>query len=130
MKTNTWIKEVTTEHTGGECMVDLIHLKDGRILGINDECCVLYENIEQFYNAGPEEKPSIWFPPRKTTVLVHQTVKMEYEIEVEGEVNKESVAKIMEEVGYPDASSMKTEKTWFYKEVPGSAGGGVRKIEL
>jgi len=53
---------------------------------------------------------------KSTKVIVHQYVKMEYEIEVVGEVNKESVAKSMEEVGYPDASKMETEKTWYFDQ--------------
>ena len=93
-----------------------IHPIDGRVMADG----VVYSSMEAYSKTlGP-----------RTLVLVHQYVKMEYEIEVEGEVNKESVAKIMEELGYPDAFSMETEKTWFYKEVPGSAGGGIRKIEL
>ena len=118
MKTNTWIKEVTTEHTGGECMVDLIHLKDGRILGINDECCVLYNNLEEFGGGGPDEKPSIWFPPiKKTKVIVHQLVEMVYEIEVDVGVNAEKVQEEMNQLGYPDASSMTTEETWYYSDL-------------
>jgi len=93
-----------------------IHPIDGRVMADG----VVYSSMEAYSKTlGP-----------RTTVLVHQYVSMVYEIEVEGEVNKESVAKIMEELGYPDASDMETEKTWFYQAVPGSAGGEVTKIDL
>ena len=42
------ISKVETVNTGGNCMVDLIHLKDGRILGISDDVVALYRSIEQF----------------------------------------------------------------------------------
>lgn len=34
--------------TGGHCMVTLVTLADGRVLGINDECVVLYPSAEAF----------------------------------------------------------------------------------
>jgi len=40
-------------------MVDFVQLKDGRILGINDECVVLYESIEAFYECLPINRESI-----------------------------------------------------------------------
>ena len=44
------IKRVFCENTGGGTMVDFIELNDGRILGLNDECVVLYESIADFYD--------------------------------------------------------------------------------
>ena len=116
MSTNAWIKEVTTENAGGGCMVDFIHLKDGSILGINDECCVLYKNMEEFYEATSDEKPAIHFP-RRTTVLVHQTLYLVYEVEVVGGITIEKVQEEMSQLGYPDASSMTTESTWYYPDI-------------
>jgi hypothetical protein len=37
----------------------LIHLKDGRVVGINSECIVLYENEEAFYECATNELPMI-----------------------------------------------------------------------
>lgn len=56
--TMTWIKDLTSENTGGGCMVDFIHLKDGRVIGITDECAVLYDSMEAFDNSDGTE-PSI-----------------------------------------------------------------------
>jgi len=53
------IKRVFSENTGGNCSVDFVQLKDGRILGINDECVVLYESIEAFYECLPINRESI-----------------------------------------------------------------------
>jgi hypothetical protein len=37
----------------------LIHLKDGRVVGINSECIVLYANEEAFYECATNELPMI-----------------------------------------------------------------------
>lgn len=37
----------------------LIHLKDGRVVGINSECIVLYESEEAFYECATNELPMI-----------------------------------------------------------------------
>jgi hypothetical protein len=60
-----YIKEITTENTGGGCMVDFVHLHDGRVIGLNDECVVLYQNMDEFWNATPQNKPSFALPPIK-----------------------------------------------------------------
>ena len=54
-----FIKKVFTEHTGGGVMVDLIILADQRIVGVNDECAVLYKDMEAFYT---ESNQFFYFP--------------------------------------------------------------------
>lgn len=49
-----FVASVFTESTGGGCMVDFIVLIDGRVVGLNDECVVLYPSQEAFYQ-GDEE---------------------------------------------------------------------------
>ena len=44
-----FIKRIFTENTGGGCMVDFIELPDGRVIGLNDECIVLYPTMQSFY---------------------------------------------------------------------------------
>lgn len=61
-----FIKKVWTENTGGGCMVDMIELEDGRVIGINEECVVLYESMDQFYEAGSEALPSFTIPSKST----------------------------------------------------------------
>jgi hypothetical protein len=39
--------------------VDLITLKDGRVVGISYECIVLYKDLDDFYNFDGNEKPTI-----------------------------------------------------------------------
>ena len=48
-----YIKGLSSENTGGGCMVDFVHLWDGRVLGINGECVCLYPNYEAFWDARP-----------------------------------------------------------------------------
>ncbi len=43
-----YIKEVFDMETGGGCVVDFVKLSDGRIVGINDESIVLYEDMNHF----------------------------------------------------------------------------------
>ena len=40
--------------------VDLVVLKDGRVLGIDGEAVMLYASIDDFYNATSETKPTIY----------------------------------------------------------------------
>ena len=49
------IKEITYEYPD----VHLIHLKDGRIIGINEECICLYKDFDQFYECGIDDIPTI-----------------------------------------------------------------------
>jgi hypothetical protein len=50
----TYIKETYTEQTGGGCMVDMIVRNDGKIIGVSDECVVVYKNIDAFWNQDKE----------------------------------------------------------------------------
>lgn len=50
----TYIDHIKTENTGGGTMVDFVVLKDGRVLGINDECVVLYPSIAAFWDSEVE----------------------------------------------------------------------------
>jgi len=53
MKTQ-FIKEITQEYT-----VDLITLKDGRVVGIDGSTIVLYESMEDFWDCGNKALPTI-----------------------------------------------------------------------
>ena len=54
-----FIKKVFCENTGGGTMVDFIELNDGRIVGINEECIVLYSSMDEFYECSSISKPCI-----------------------------------------------------------------------
>ena len=45
-KNTSYIAQYWTENTGGNCMVDFIQLKDGRVIGITDESICVYPSIE------------------------------------------------------------------------------------
>lgn len=49
------IEQMSYEYPG----VHLIHLKDGRIIGISEECVCLYKNLEEFYDCGTHDIPTI-----------------------------------------------------------------------
>jgi hypothetical protein len=63
MEKMNYIDKLTFENVGGGSMVDFIHLKDGRIIGLNDECAVLYNNMQEFWECGSDVKPSFDIPP-------------------------------------------------------------------
>jgi hypothetical protein len=58
MKTQ-FIESITEEY-----VVDLITLKDGRVLGINKECVVLYNSMEDFWECSTNELPTITLLPQ------------------------------------------------------------------
>jgi hypothetical protein len=53
------IKRIFTEQVGGNLTVDFLELNDGRIVGINEECIVLYASIEEFHDCSSISKPCI-----------------------------------------------------------------------
>ena len=37
----------------------VIHLEDGRVIGITQECVVVYENIDDVFEGGLKDRPTI-----------------------------------------------------------------------
>jgi hypothetical protein len=37
----------------------VIWLVDGRVIGVNEECIVLYENIDDLFEGGTKDRPTI-----------------------------------------------------------------------
>jgi hypothetical protein len=59
-----YISQIETVYTGGGCTIDFVHLKDGRILGINDEAVGLYDSMDAY--AAGETLEFMWIPRKKT----------------------------------------------------------------
>ena len=60
-----FIADISSMDTGGGCIVDFVHFKDGRVLGITDECVVLYKSMEQFGDGDDVDNRSIiWLLPQ------------------------------------------------------------------
>ena len=57
--TYAFIDRVETEQTGGNIMVDFVILKDGRVLGVSEDCVCLYKSLDDFWDATSENKPTI-----------------------------------------------------------------------
>lgn len=49
-----FVQQVFTENTGGGCMVDLVVLNEGRVIGITDESVVLYPSMNAFYEGDAD----------------------------------------------------------------------------
>ncbi len=54
-----FIEKVGTEFTGGNCPVDFVTLKDGRVLGVTDDCVVLYQNMDDFWQMETKSRQCI-----------------------------------------------------------------------
>jgi hypothetical protein len=58
---SSYLLRVETVNTGGGCMVDLLHMQDGRCVGLNDESIVVYRNAQDFHdNEDDRSVHSIW----------------------------------------------------------------------
>ena len=62
MTNMTFITSTETVHTGGNCMVDILTMSDGRVITVTDECIVVNANIEEFWNSEGTDDPDqiIW----------------------------------------------------------------------
>jgi hypothetical protein len=49
-----YINKVETMNSGGGCTVDFVHLKDGRVVGINDEAVVVYRSWQEWLDGDSE----------------------------------------------------------------------------
>ena len=56
-----FIKKTFTEYTGGGCWVDFVELNDGRCIGIDDNCLVVYPSFDVFNNGDTYGLPCIQF---------------------------------------------------------------------
>jgi hypothetical protein len=57
-----YVKKIFSENTGGNCMVDMVELNDGRILSITDDCVILFDSLDAFYdeNAAGNNNAGQW----------------------------------------------------------------------
>ena len=56
---NTYITHTSAFDSGGNCPVDFVHLPDGRLLGITDDCVVLYANMDDFLECYTNDRQII-----------------------------------------------------------------------
>jgi hypothetical protein len=47
---NEYVTKVATVNTGGHCMVDFVHLWDGRVITLNDECLCVFKSPDAFWD--------------------------------------------------------------------------------
>jgi hypothetical protein len=95
----TYIERTNTEDTGGGCMVDFVILKDGRCIGINDECICVYPSYELFYECGSSDIPMLRFDPplgqkKKFKVMASYVSYATVEVEAKDEEQAERIAEI------------------------------------
>lgn len=55
----TFVDYLEGFEVGSNCAVDFVVLKSGKVLGINDECVVLYESIQDFETASTKDRQII-----------------------------------------------------------------------
>lgn len=54
------IAEATTWDSGGGQVLDLLILKDGRVLAISEDAAVLYESMDDLEVGEARERPTIY----------------------------------------------------------------------
>lgn len=54
-----FVEKTETVNMGGGSMVDIIVLKDGRVVALNDEAVVLFSSLEDFYSCEHADRPAI-----------------------------------------------------------------------
>jgi len=54
-----WITKIETYDAGGNCPVTFVTLMDGRVVGIDGESIVLYEDMDDFMMFETKDRPSI-----------------------------------------------------------------------
>ena len=54
-----YINSVSTWDSGGEIKLDVIELKDGRVLAVSDEVVVLYNDMDDLVVGEPRTRESI-----------------------------------------------------------------------
>ena len=55
-----WIKELGTWNSGGGLVLDMLTLKDGRILVVSEDAVVLYSSAEDLEEGEAKERPTIF----------------------------------------------------------------------
>jgi hypothetical protein len=95
----TYIERTNTENTGGGCMVDFVILKDGRCIGISDECLVIYPSYDLFYECESADLPILRFDPplgqkKKFKVMASFVSYATAEVEAKDEEQAEQIASI------------------------------------
>lgn len=53
------ISGMASADTGGGFVVDLLTLKDGRVVGISEDSIVLYDSLDDFENNEARKRPMI-----------------------------------------------------------------------
>lgn len=69
-----FIKNTFTEYTGGGFHVDFVTLSDGRVIGINEECIVVYPSFDAFNNQNGFNLPHLEFHPKLPAIQETQKV--------------------------------------------------------
>ena len=57
---NEHVVQIETVNNGGGCMVDFIHLYDGRVIGVNDEAIAVYSSVESFIDFNEDPIAILW----------------------------------------------------------------------
>ena len=74
-----YIKKVDSMNTGGGCIVDFVHLRDGRVIGINDESLVVYRSMEEYTDGDDCEHAYMFDNEPKYTMRFDKPITNERE---------------------------------------------------
>ena len=60
----------------------ILHMEDGRVIGITSECIVVYENIDDVFEGGLKDRPTISLIKEETES--NDTIRMRDDLALEG----------------------------------------------
>ena len=55
-----WVKDLGTWDSGGGQQLDMLTLKDGRVLVISEDAVVLYADMDDIQEGEAKERPTIY----------------------------------------------------------------------
>ena len=50
-KGTEYVASIHTDQTGGMCMVDIVVLRSGQVLTVNDECVMAWPSLQAWYDS-------------------------------------------------------------------------------
>lgn len=58
-KLGTYVTRVDTFNTGGNCMIDFVHLSDGRVITVNDDCLQVFRRPADFWADDSQDRAEL-----------------------------------------------------------------------
>ncbi len=58
-KGTEFVASIHTDQTGGMCMVDIVVLRSGQVLTVNDECVMAWPSLQAWYDSATDDSATL-----------------------------------------------------------------------